>query len=372
MRTHLSLQKDAPVSRAVQAASRTFAVPALVSFRQGQGAKMSNACEWIGPAAENDGLDLPKISKQVKPEAAALHEILNSAKVSGLLRIRRDASTIAAKAQSDFKRLSVIVIVCTAIATLSSGLLLYGAGSDAAAPAAAVAQAAPAQSVEQGLVQWVQKHRTSIMFLQIISLLAASVGAAVLAGLNLVERWSENRNKAETLRREVFNEVINQAQQREPAPLAAADPGNAIAQALEFFRRYQHELQMRYYQQSGKRAETWTRRLTWLTAILAGLAAVTGMIAGLGGMAVILSAFLGIAVPILLSAAQSWSATSRDNDKAEAYGKARDALEKLLLELDDVRAKAALGDAAEVRKYIDNVHIIMTTETGAWVAAGKP
>jgi hypothetical protein len=77
-------------------------------------------------------------------------------------------------------------------------------------------------------------------------------------------------------------------------------------------------------------------------------------------------------VPILLSAAQSWRATSRDSDKAEAYKKAKDALDTILLNVDAVRAKAAIGDTAEVRTYIDSIHVIMTTETGAWVPAVKP
>ena len=140
---------------------------------------------------------------------------------------------------------------------------------------------------------------------------------------------------------------------------------NPVSQALEFFRRNQHELQINFYAGGFARHED-GRRLTWFTAILAGLAAVTGMIGAFGGSALILSAFLGIAVPIPLSAAQSWRATSRDSDKAEAYRKAKDALDDILLnKLDAVRAKAAFGDASEVRTYVDSVHVVMTTESSA-------
>jgi hypothetical protein len=349
---------------------------------------MANAQTWIGAGAEGDSLDLTKISVAVSAEAAALHQILNSSKVSGMVRIRREASTAAANAQKNFKRLSLVAIFGAAIATLSSGLLLYGAGSDASAPTPAVTQAAPApapatqptaapagaaasDTVEQGLVRWVKQHRTSIMVIQVIFLLAASVAAAFLSGQKLVERWAENRNKAEAMRLEIFNEILNQAHEMVPAQLAAPDLGNPISQTLEFFRRYQHELQIRYYGKGIARHGGSAATLTWLTAILAGLAAVTGVIGGFGGSAVILSAFLGIAVPILLSAAQSWRATSRDSDKADAYGKAKADLDRILLDLDAVRAKAALGDAAEVRTYIDSVHVVMTTENGGWIPASK-
>ena len=345
---------------------------------------MGDAQTWIGAGAAADSLDLAKISASVSPEAVALHKILNSSKVTGLMRIRRGASAAAAEAQKQFKRLSLVAIFGAAIATLASGLLLYGAGSDAtapppAAPAAAVAQAVPPPATAPAaggstageLVRWVKKHQTAIMLVQIVALLASTVAASVLAGLNLVQQWSDNRNKSETLRREVFNEVLNQANRLVPAPLAAEDAGNPVAQALEFFRRYQHELQITYYAKGVARHEVWAGRLTWLTAALGGLAAITGIVAALGGSGIILSAFLGIAVPILLSAAQSWRATSRDSDKADAYRKAKEALEAIFLNVDDVRANAALGDVPAVRTYIDSVHIVMTTEGGAWVPAGK-
>ena len=99
---------------------------------------MPSAQTWIGASAEGDSLDLTKIVAAVAPEADALHQILQSAKVSGMARIRREASAAAAKAQKDFKRLSLVAIFGAAIATLSSGLLLYGAGSEASAPTPAV------------------------------------------------------------------------------------------------------------------------------------------------------------------------------------------------------------------------------------------
>jgi len=221
------------------------------------------------------------------------------------------------------------------------------------------------------LVRRVNENRTIIFFVQIAGLLMSAVAASVLASQNLVDRWAEKRREAEAQRREVFNEVLKLAQEAVPAPLPASDPTNAVRQALEFFRRYQLDLQDTFYGRGRARSEKAAGLLGWGTAILAGVAAVTGAIAGLGGAGLVLSAFLGIAVPILLSAAQSWRAVSRDTDKAAAYSKARKALQEIQLDLDEVRQKADRGDAAAVKAYVDRVHLVMATENDTWVPAGK-
>ena len=201
---------------------------------------MSDPQTWIGESTPNDNLDLEKITTALPAEAAALRTILRDGKITGLLRIRREASSIAARAQKTFKRLSAAAVLGAAIATLSSGLLLYGAGSDAAgqariaapatvaAPAPQPQSAAPAQ-IEQELVRWVTKHRAGIIVIQIAGLFISTVAAGVLGSLRLVDRWAENRNKAELLRREVFNEVLKLAQEMVPAVLEAPDPRNPVS-----------------------------------------------------------------------------------------------------------------------------------------------
>ena len=226
--------------------------------------------------------------------------------------------------------------------------------------------------IEQELVRWVTKHRIGITIIQIAGLFISTAAAGILGSLGLVDRWNENRNRAELLRREVFNEVLKLAQEMAPKTPEVPDPGNPVRQAFEFFRRYQLELQIGYYAKGGAHAERSAAVLTWLTATLAAVAAVTGVIGTLGGTPLIISAFLGIAVPIVLSAAQSWRATSRDSDKAAGYAKARAALQGILLDLGGVRKKADLADAAAVRAYIDSVHLVMTTENEAWVPARRP
>jgi hypothetical protein len=350
---------------------------------------MTDARAWIGESDRKDKLDLEQITKSVKPEASSLQDILQNSRVTVLFEIRGGASNAAASAQKWFKGLTGVAVIGGAVAALASGLLLYGAGSNAVTPAPASAQAAaPATAsqppgagsaaataptpIAQELVTRVNEYRMVIIVFQILGL-ALSAGAGVmLSQLKYADVWAENRIKSERLRRDIFNEVLNLAQKLAPAPPAAPDRGNAISQAMELFRRYQHELQITYYDKGSSRHTDAIKILTLGTAGLTAVAAVSGIVGSLGGWALLLGAFLGIAVPILLGALQSWRAASGDSDKAAAYTKARDALLTLKGGLDPIRDQAAVGDVAAVRAYFDEVHLIMTRENDAWAPAKKP
>jgi hypothetical protein len=131
-------------------------------------------------------------------------------------------------------------------------------------------------------------------------------------------------------------------------------------------------MQITFYGEGSFRHTRIAVRLAWLTAILAGLAAITGVLGNFGGPALVASAFLGIAVPILLSATQSWGAWSRGADKAAAYQKTKEALDTDFLNIDAVRTRAAIGDAAAVGAYVNKIHLIIATENEAWKPAARP
>jgi hypothetical protein len=320
---------------------------------------MADAQTWIGRGDANDKFDLQTIEAAVAPDASDLHAILRSAKISGLFRMRSEATQAAVRAQRSFKRLSAIAVFATAIATLTSGLLLYGAGAETGAAVA-------------GLVRWVKDNHTAIAGIQVLALFLSAFVASMLASQNYIERWQGQRGRAELLRRQIFTEILTMAETKVPRLLPEPDPGNPIAQAFEFFRRYQHEMQITFYGEGSFRHTRIAVRLAWLTAILAGLAAITGVLGNFGGPALVASAFLGIAVPILLSAAQSWGAWSRGADKAAAYQKTKEALDTDFLNIDAVRTRAAIGDAAAVGAYVNKIHLIMATENEAWKPAARP
>jgi Protein of unknown function (DUF4231) len=325
---------------------------------------MSDAKTWIGPSDPKDQLDLAAIVASLPAEAIWLKTALGDSRIAGLFKQRRTASGEAAAAQRRFKIISLIAIVGTTVGTLASGLLLYGAGSDVPSGGAGPA--------DQTLVGWVKDRRTFIAWTQIVGLFVAAAAAALLGSQNFIERWTEQRRQAELQRREIFTHLLELATKEVRKALPMADPANPVRQVLEFFRRYQLDLQISYYARSGARARSWAGVLGWITALLAAFAAITGAIGGLGTpAAAAISAFLGIAVPLFLSGAQSWRAAALDSDKAAAYDKAGKELEKARLDLSHYERSADAGDAADVKAFIDQVHLVMATENNAWVPAAN-
>lgn len=334
---------------------------------------LMSAKDLIGEAKDEDKLRLDVIRSAIDPGAAELHDILEDTRISGYFEMRAEASADAERAQSTFARMSLIAIIGAAMATLASALLLYGAGAggeDAAAAAADAAAAVGAKdvAVAQALAEFVHKHRFFIIGVQVIGAFLAAFATYRLSAEDFVKKWTDNRRRAEELRRQIFTEMFNKVAAHEDAG-KPPDENGALSQVFEFFRRFQVDLQMRFYQKAALRSERSSSRLSWTAAGLAGLTGITGIIAGLGGAALVIAAFLGIALPVMLSAAQSWRALNLFGDKTKAYGKARDELQTLALDVSNIRALAANGDKAKVREFVDKVHEVMANENTNWVAA---
>lgn len=305
---------------------------------------MTKIEDWIGTSETDDSLDLTRIRASLSPKAGELLALLARSDIEPLFEERAAASREAAAAQKRFRRLSAVAVLAGAGAALSSGALLACTSGDGAALPATCAV---------GVSQ-------AVLSIQVLSLFAATAATAVLAGGSLAERWSTARRGAEALRREIFTVLVDRAR---------TAPPSTLRQVLEFFRRYQLELQIRYYTTSKTRHAIRAGRILWATAIIAGLSAVAGTLGGLEGPWRTASAFLGLLVPVLLAAANSWQTTHLDQEKSEAYGTARSKLAALQRQLDTVRAAADAGDAAAVADYVRQVHLAMESEGESWKAA---
>ena len=178
--------------------------------------------------------------------------------------------------------------------------------------------------------------------------------------------WTDARRAAEADRIGLFDTVVNLAAER-----PGTGPTGRLRQALEFFRRYQLDLQLGFYTRRARQHEASDTRTVWAAAALAGVAAVTGSLGGVAPSFVVLAAFLGIAVPILLSATSSWRSVSRNAEKAASYAAARDALEEIRQDLSGVQTSADTGDVESVRRFVARVHETMRVENGAWRGSGE-
>jgi hypothetical protein len=202
-----------------------------------------------------------------------------------------------------------------------------------------------------------------------------------LSRSNPLERWKSERAKAESARMELFNRVAVASEPTREGELPL------LPLQLEYFRRYQLEVQQSYYSgrarqltSGASRAERWRSAVTLLT-VGAALLALAGLVAmALGGRGVgelmdlahspTLRTLLLI-FGILSSATESWLAADaviNQDQRAAAIFKATAANLDALADrqLADARAAAAAGQADGVHDFITLVQLAMSSEHQTW------
>jgi hypothetical protein len=182
---------------------------------------------------------------------------------------------------------------------------------------------------------------------------------------NLFQAWMNRRARAEAERVRYF-ELVTQA--------AANSPTSEIPLPLlqlEYFRRYQLDVQRTYYRRRGQEHKQAADRLLTLGAHAAGLGALAtgfagilggvlkpqwGSLAGLATVAAALSAFTA-----------TREALSQHRRNEELYGKTNEALAEFEGKLDEVRVAAANGDRESVNQFVAAVHEQLTIEHKQWL-----
>jgi hypothetical protein len=207
-------------------------------------------------------------------------------------------------------------------------------------------------------------------------------------------QWQQQRAKAEALRREVFKRLLDH-----PAtPKSGSDPWDLLLR-LEYFRRWQVELQRDYFKKRGAEHARTVRLTSWLNGaavvifiLLAfvllssvvgdydeqgmpsklirgpvlGMTSILGFATGLNWDYWLLSfgalAVTTFAYYFLLG---SLTAAKRNTPRFECM---RENFDELLGErLKLARAGAARGEERSVRDYADRVHSVMALEINDWV-----
>jgi hypothetical protein len=172
----------------------------------------------------------------------------------------------------------------------------------------------------------------------------------------LLETWMTRRAAAETLRLKYF-ELVTQA---EGPPLLA----------LEYFRRYQLEVQLAYYRNRSREhkleADKLLTRGSW--AVLAGCVA-TGVAGLLGAVDPRWVAAAGVAAmaAAFSALASAQEALGQDRRNAERYARTLEALEGLSARLDEVRSASAAGEREPLRQFVAAVHEQLSLEHRQWL-----
>jgi hypothetical protein len=177
---------------------------------------------------------------------------------------------------------------------------------------------------------------------------------------DLFERWKARRAEAELARLRYFEIVTRERELSEP-----------LLQ-LEYFRRYQLDVQRAYYRKRGRDHEREAGRALRLGSVAMAAGGIATGVAG--ALAVSLGPAWGSLAILALVAqavgvrAGSQEATAQYRRNAERHHRTRTVLLELYGRLDAVRAAVAGGEPAAIRELVAAVHEQLALEHREWVA----
>ncbi len=331
---------------------------------------MSNITERAVAAIgrDNKGADWQLRPKEhtegLPPEADALKRVLESDELKRLTTQFHEADAAAKKAQTNYKRIGNWGLGAATIATIVGAVFLF-----------------PAES-------WLKDPvRTIVSVVQVSFLVIAFCAARWLAMKRPFNAWMQKRAQAEIARVDLFNRIVraDEVVQGDDIPL--------LPLKLEYFRRYQLDVQQRYYQVRGKQHEDrswrnngWLRLSSWITGfvVVLGIFVVLEVLEALG----LISPEWLVSVPELLRAPQinrvmlawgviasafyglgiSLSLMDLDERNASRYQTTAKNLEFLTnTNLAEARVAAAANDAQTVYDFVAEIQALISSEHQEWI-----
>jgi SMODS and SLOG-associating 2TM effector domain 1 len=308
---------------------------------------IDSAREAIGAAGPDDWkIRLTKHPEELQAKAPALAAVLRKSAFSALAREFEEKDAHADKNQKEFKntadRANLAVLLTTGFSALVliAALLIPDASGFKKYALAAIGAGGV---ISGGLgAMWVYQTREG----------------------KLLDAWMSARASAEVLRRRYFEQITNleTAVGDSPIPL--------LLLQFEYFRRYQLDVQSRFYEKRAleheRDADKWMRLSSYSVAGAA-------IAAGLSGLdpALIWIAALGAVATAYGSFASTKDAVNQSRRNADLYSKAKDAIAKLEEKLDEVRTEAAAGEREPVMQFVTALHDQLAAEHRQWLQAAE-
>jgi len=311
---------------------------------------ITSAKDIIGEAQENDYILAPKDhAKALKSSAPALAEILEGEELVSVIKQyeRNDADAVAA--QRRFKSVAMRANFAVFFTVLLSAALLAGA-------------------------QLPEKITKPVLIVLTIAAFLAGALATMwlfqIRGGALLERWMTARASAETMRLSYFLLITNA---QPPGGVASSLPLPLLQ--LEYFRRYQLELQIAFYKTRGEQHQAdadRTLRIGMFAVLIASLgSALGGFLATAVNAKLAAIAALGPIAAGLSALASAKEALAQDRRNAERYGRTLTALEMLEGKIGDVRKVAAAGELPPVQAYVQTVQEQLSLEHRQWLETSE-
>ncbi len=305
--------------------------------------RVNQVIDIIGPDRPNDYVIAPSAhASQYAKDAPELARLLRSSEVQAAAELYEDLDETALEAQERFVAVSNRARVAVLIAGLAGAMLL----------AAASLSPLLGESTTRFL----------IIVATVVGVIAAGLAAMWIHSIRsgaLLERWMKSRAEAELERLRYFELVTSEREISEP-----------LLQ-LEYFRRYQLDVQRVYYRNRGKQhAAAADRTLGVGTAAMAAggiITALAGAFAASLGSYWASIAGLALVAQAIAAHAENREATAQHRRNAERYQRTRHALDRLSGMLDSVRSATAEGSLAVFQQFVVSVHDKLSLEHRQWV-----
>jgi hypothetical protein len=311
----------------------------------------SEAIKIIGTTAEDDYILQPtRHADQYDGAAPAFVALLRSGKLSGIAGDYQHRDELAIHAQRYYttlmERANLAVLATAVLSAFMMSTQILGAN-------------------------W-PDARWAVTAFGVLSAVSGAFAAMWLYRVRegkLLEAWMKSRAAAETARLSYFAALA------EPPAQGAPDPGFDLLR-LEYFRRYQLEVQKNYYRLRGadhQRAADKTLRLgsyaislSTLSATMSASLAVTGGTAAAAALAAV--AVVGAALSAYAGASEAMSQNRRN---AERYDRSFTALNGLGARLDEVRSAVAGGNTKALTEFVAAVNDQISLEHRQWLEASE-
>ena len=283
-------------------------------------------------------------------EASPLVTILCCSKINPIITKYKEADEKAIDAQKKYKAISLFGILSASAAALIGAILLFFKSSS---------------TPGTFLYNIVENNETLILGAEAVALGFAAFFIYLLKHNKYFIKWMKQRAEAETNRLRLFNFVCLH-------DCFEQNEDNCIylyQLQLEYFRRYQLEVQLRYYkgrgEQHAKAASTFISVGGCITFLIVFATAMTG--ASYNDEFGAAFALIGIAAPVILAAHANLKLISQDERNALRYSITYSRLLELEGELSDVRNRISEGDRNELIKFVNSVNDEISVEHREWI-----
>ena len=320
-----------------------------------------DAIEILGSSQPDDDWILkPDQHADLLPdEAAPLVAILRNSKINTIITKYKDADKKAIHAQKKYKLFSKFGISSASAAALIGAVFLFLKSSS-----------------DPGtfLYKLGENYESLILSAEAIAIALTALFSYLLKHNKYFLKWMNQRAKAETERIRLF-EIVCLHKCPEP------NKNNCIELyqlQLEYFRRYQLEVQLRYYKGRSEQHEKAASKLIsvggGITFFIVLATAMTSIFDN--GEIIAALVLIGIAAPVILSAHGNLKLINQDERNSLRYANTYGRLLELEGNLSDIRNKISNGDRDELIEFVSTVNNEISVEHREWIkiqdAAERP